>query len=314
MSVEQYSAVLVRLDNLERQVRWRRVERVLTVVLIAWLLASGPPAGSLRDRLRSLGKFHPAVALRSAVDWTSIQLHNLVTIRPAIDPGTVQEDEHEALRPDTPATVSRAASSLDTVSRRQAKASISRRPSPLKTASAVGAAVRGSLGAGPSAASDRALTSPAPSISVSPATSQPDLRASVREAERSLSRTAENSPKVAASVPVLPSSAAAGSVLSSLVPAAFPASQANPASEREPVAAAPPPNASAALAPITLKALGYAQSSDGAQAVLTDGLTLYVVNEGEEFADRFRVVAIRPEDLEVEDLLTNAIFQLTFGH
>jgi len=73
------------------------------------------------------------------------------------------------------------------------------------------------------------------------------------------------------------------------------------------VTAPPPPS-------ITLKALGYALSADGnAQAVLSGGNTLYVVNEGEEFADRFRVTAIRPEYLEVEDELTNQIIRLPLG-
>jgi hypothetical protein len=55
-------------------------------------------------------------------------------------------------------------------------------------------------------------------------------------------------------------------------------------------------------------------SADGnAQAVLSGGNTLYVVNEGEEFADRFRVTAIQPEYLEVEDELTNQIIRLPLG-
>jgi hypothetical protein len=73
------------------------------------------------------------------------------------------------------------------------------------------------------------------------------------------------------------------------------------------VTVTPPP-------PASLKALGYAVSADGnAQAVLTDGSTLYVVNEGEEFGDRFRVIAIRSEALEVEDELTNQTIRLPLG-
>ena len=75
-----------------------------------------------------------------------------------------------------------------------------------------------------------------------------------------------------------------------------------------PAVTAPPPPS------VTLKALGYALSADGnAQAVLSGGNTLYVVNEGEEFADRFRVTAIHPEYLEVEDELTNQIIRLPLG-
>jgi hypothetical protein len=86
-------------------------------------------------------------------------------------------------------------------------------------------------------------------------------------------------------------------------------------SDPQPVAAVTPEVTVPALPAVTLKALGYAQSADGtAQAVLTDGITLYVVNEGEEFAGRFRVIAIRPEDLEVEDEYTNQTFRLPLAN
>jgi len=117
-------------------------------------------------------------------------------------------------------------------------------------------------------------------------------------------------------------------------PAQAQSAQAVRSSPSEPLAAASAPalsssvgQAPASVAPATaqaattstppsvsLKALGYAISDDGnAQAVLTDGNTLYVVNEGEEFADRFRVIAIRPEALEVEAELTNQVIRLLLG-
>ncbi len=100
---------------------------------------------------------------------------------------------------------------------------------------------------------------------------------------------------------VAPGSAAVAS--SSVTPSPGAVAPAAPSA----VTAPPPP-------PVTLKALGYALSADGnAQAVLSGGNTLYVVNEGEEFADRFRVIAIRPEYLEVEDELTNQIIRLPLG-
>ena len=67
--------------------------------------------------------------------------------------------------------------------------------------------------------------------------------------------------------------------------------------------------------PVALKALGYAQAEDGsAQIVLSNGNALFVVNEGQEFLDRFRVVSLRPEGVDVEDRLTNSTLHLTFGN
>jgi len=107
-------------------------------------------------------------------------------------------------------------------------------------------------------------------------------------------RSSPSEPFALSSAPALSSSVARAP--ESVAPATVPA-----------VTVTPPP-------PVSLKALGYAVSADGnAQAVLTDGSTLYVVNEGEEFADRFRVIAIRSEALEVEDELTNQTIRLPLG-
>jgi hypothetical protein len=101
----------------------------------------------------------------------------------------------------------------------------------------------------------------------------------------------------------------------SFTPGSTPAGRSVMADAEAVTAAADAQTAGASLAlPVSLKALGYAVSGDGnAQAVLTDGSTLYVVNEGEEFAERFRVIVIRPESLEVEDELTNQTIRLPLG-
>ncbi|HXJ95169.1 MAG TPA: hypothetical protein VMT20_20195 [Terriglobia bacterium] len=106
-----------------------------------------------------------------------------------------------------------------------------------------------------------------------------------------------------------------GSQSEPLAPGSAVAASASAMQSPEVVAPATSPAATAPLPPVVnLKALGYALSADGnAQAVLSGGNTLYVVNEGEEFADRFRVTSIRPEYLEVEDELTNQIIRLPLG-
>jgi hypothetical protein len=172
--------------------------------------------------------------------------------------------------------------------------------------------------------------------------SRSDLTFSVAEAEKSLTRASENAPKLAAVAPGLPSVFGDPSrtreekslELGRAVPVVLPSrAQDRPyepvqpgvvlgfgsepqltSAQPAPLSSTAPPAPTAAAPAITLKALGYARSAAGAQAILTDGITLYVVNEGEEFADRFRVTAIRPEGLDIEDRLTNAAFQLMFGH
>jgi len=110
-------------------------------------------------------------------------------------------------------------------------------------------------------------------------------------------------------------SSLAGSQSQPVAPGAAPAASSSVMESPEAVAPAASPAVTAPPPPsVTLKALGYALSADGnAQAVLSGGNTLYVVNEGEEFADRFRVTAIRPEYLEVEDEVTNQIIRLPLG-
>jgi hypothetical protein len=109
--------------------------------------------------------------------------------------------------------------------------------------------------------------------------------------------------------------------MAAILPPIQASSDAGSSSSIQPVAgtAAPDTNSPAPAAPvavtsISLKALGYAQSTSGAQAILTDGRVLYVVNEGEEFADRFRVTGIRPDGLDIDDRVTNSTVHLAFGH
>jgi hypothetical protein len=54
--------------------------------------------------------------------------------------------------------------------------------------------------------------------------------------------------------------------------------------------------------PVSLKAVGYTENSEGLrEAFVSDDEQLYVVHEGDVFAKRFRVLTIKPTLIEVED-------------
>ncbi|HEV2378444.1 MAG TPA: hypothetical protein VG206_01460 [Terriglobia bacterium] len=317
MSTQEYSAILGRLDSLERQVRWRSVERLLALALISWLLTSGPAAPSLRECWQSLRLRCTAANLRAALDWSLAGIRDLATVRPALDPKTVVEDERESsqetARPAFPRA--EAVGVVDPTAR-----------APF----AVGQCLSGGAVSRRSPSSRRDSPAPAPAVpSVTSRQSQPGLDASIREAERTLARASESAPKVAeigSGLPPLITKTGKGPGFDRSVLATLPAMPGDiglgPASESQisPAQPASAPNGAPALSSVdaaptvALKALGYAQSVEGAQAILTDGTTLYVVNEGEEFADRFRVTGISPQGLDIEDRRTNTTFQLEFGH
>jgi len=98
--------------------------------------------------------------------------------------------------------------------------------------------------------------------------------------------------------------------LAPILPDVVQPSAAPSASVAQPGAA---PSAPVAAAPANLKAIGYAQAEDGsAQIVLSNGNALLVVNEGQEFLDRFRVVSLSPEGVDIEDGLTRQTIHLSF--
>lgn len=346
MSAEEYSAILGRLDGLERQVRWRSVERLLTLAVIGWLLTSGPASPSLGECWQSLRLRCTTVNLRAALDWSLAGVRDLATVRPALDPKTVVEDERESSqesarpmfpRAEAAAVVDPTAKPEPFAVRQQLSSGIPRSPISAFALSSASSNARPATGSdavrnfasrqSPSARRDS--PAPAPSVpSVTSSQSQPDLGASIREAERTLARAFESAPKVAeigSGLPPLATKTGNGIGFDRSVPATLPAMQdlglrPAPDSQLTPAQPASAPNGATALAPVAapptvaLNALGYAQSADGAQAILTDGTTLYVVNEGEVFADRFRVTGISPQGLDVEDRRTNTTFRLQFGH
>lgn len=318
MSAQEYSAILGRLDGLERQVRWRSVERLLALALIGWLLTSGPAAPSLRECWQSLRLRCSAANLGAALDWSLAGIRDLATVRPALDPKTVVEDERESSQ-ETARPAFPRAEAVGVVD-----------PTAKRAPFAVGQHLSSGAASRRSPSARRHSAAPAPAVpSVTSSHSQRGLDASIREAERTLARASESAPKVAeigSGLPPLITKTGQGISFDRSVPATLPAMQADlglrPASESQlsPAQPASAPNGVPALAPVdaaptvALKALGYAQSADGAQAILTDGTTLYVVNEGEEFADRFRVTGISPQGLDIEDRRTNTTFQVEFGH
>ena len=229
MSAEEYGAILGRLDGLERQVRWRYVERLLTLALMSWLLTSGPATTSARDGWQSLRLRFTAVNLRAALRWTWAGLQDLATVRPAVDPQILAEDQREASQAIATAT----RPSFMAGQRRPSGSSHGRRSSLLHS-SATGSVkpaasgVRNVVGGRSLFAAPNASTPPRFVPSVTPSRRLPDLESSIREAERSLAHASEGAPKVAEFGPALPSVVArAAKNFNRSVPAALPATQAD---------------------------------------------------------------------------------------
>lgn len=65
------------------------------------------------------------------------------------------------------------------------------------------------------------------------------------------------------------------------------------------------------LPPLPLKAIGYSVKEGGVpEAVIVDDQDIYVVHIGETFAKRFRVLALTPSRVEIEDTSTQQTVQL----
>jgi len=87
---------------------------------------------------------------------------------------------------------------------------------------------------------------------------------------------------------------------------AKPAPATPPESAAAPAAPTPPPPA-----PPPLKAMGYTQKAGGVnEAIVTDDQEIYIVHEGEIFAQRFRVLKISPSAVEVDDETTHQTIRL----
>ncbi len=79
-----------------------------------------------------------------------------------------------------------------------------------------------------------------------------------------------------------------------------------PAAPSAPPPPPPPP-------PIPLKALGYSEKNGRQEAFVGDDEQTYVVHEGETFAQRYRVVKITPQFIEIVDESSHQTAQLPFA-
>jgi hypothetical protein len=333
------------IARLQRTVRWLHVERLIMLAVIAGLLAVGPAA-----QWWAVAK-QPFAAGERGAHWAVVRtfagLRQVFDVHPAIDPTVVLEDEREAFGVPEPgpnpakpvagktlaSAVHRAARKLHPVQRARFSARLASRSAARKRHHSLSAAqaglvqahaatrhaLRHALGSGKSSSASRAATLAAQGARIG------------RDLDRSLALLPVNqsfqalalanlqdggSPAAAAAdavaalpvapVPILPVAVQSGAAPSTGVvqPAAQPVVQAG----------VQPGTAAAAAVPVNLKALGYAQAEDGsAQIVLSNGSSLYVVNEGQEFLDRFRVVSLSPEGVDIEDGLTHQTVHLNFG-
>jgi hypothetical protein len=329
MKPEECEAILVRLDKLERRDRRLQMERLVMLAVIGGLIVTGPVARVFVKAAPPL-KAETRSARLLAADGMA-QLRALLRVRPVLDPETVIEDQQEAFGEPAPKPAK-------TVALRAA-ASVARpgvghpapaagRPKAVGVALASAAVPPGAANAAPARKNAcRGVKGQGPlAYRRSSPMRSPALPVSATRAAMAIGRDVE---KDLAPLPVEQSfrslAVADWPAPGRLDPAdrtALPGTTASritilpvpmrPASSSMPALPAAP--SVGAAAPVALKALGYAESADGsAQIVLSDGNAVYVVNEGQDFLDRFRVVALRPEGVDVEDRLTNHTFHLNFG-
>lgn len=343
MRPEEYKSVLDRLERLERRDRRMRLERVLLLAAIVWLLATGPASRLLTNAAPKLRAGERGVSLVAKSSLAG--LRHLLRVQPVLDPSTVIEDEREAFNEPTqapsPARPSTAPTPVRVLASSRPPAAPDSRPTtelksrepkpstPLTASSAHGTeasrAVRLKRVSGassrpvPSTVSTTVLTSKS-AASTSWAAAGLSIDRDVQKRLTSLPGDGSSQTLALAEWPDLASAASPGTALPAagagpiaILPEAFRGAAASLISASP--AEAPAPPAAVPQTPVALKALGYAQGADGsAQIVLSNGNALLVVNEGQEFLDRFRVVSLRPEGVDVEDRFTSQVIHLAFGH
>jgi hypothetical protein len=62
-----------------------------------------------------------------------------------------------------------------------------------------------------------------------------------------------------------------------------------------------------------LKSLGYSEKNGRQEAFVSDDDQTYVVHEGETFAQRYHVLKITPQFVEISDETTHQTVQLPFA-
>jgi hypothetical protein len=333
MKHEEYEDILKRLSRLERRDQRLRAERMVMLVVIGWLSATGPGLrllSAVGPRLEASGD-----DVRAAAVHALAELGCLLKVQPVLDPRTVLEDEREALSdcapspglakpgaaaaPESAATATRPApeSAAKPDSQTPAMASALRSSRP-----AVAAGPR--ITAGKVSVDAHVPAHKPPATQPSPSAQAASLAAAGRsigqDVEKALIQLPGNGSFRALAMadwlaPGMTVLRAQGPVA---IPTEIPAAAlklAPPSLPSESPAQSVPqsPLASPAM-PAALRALGYAQAADGStQIVLMNGNALLVVDEGQDFLERFRVVSVGAEGVDIEDRLTNRTLHLSFG-
>jgi hypothetical protein len=324
--------------KLQRTVRWLHVERIIMLGVIAGLLAMGPAA-----QWWAVAK-QPFAAGERGAHWTVVRtfagLRQVFHVQPAIDPTVVLEDEREAFgepalgpSPAKPlagktlaSAVHRAARKLNTVARARFSARLASRSAARSRHDRLNAA---RMGAAQSHAArmavvpahaprTHALRNQLASTSRAATLAAEGARIG-RDLDKSLAVLPVNQSFQTLALASLPDGGAPPATSNAV--AALPVAQVPILPDMVQPAAAPSasvaqvatPSTAVTAAAVNLKALGYAQAEDGsAQIVLSDGNALYVVNEGQEFLNRFRVVSLSPEGVDIDDGLTHQTIHLKF--
>jgi hypothetical protein len=319
MNPEEYQAILVRLSQLEHRDRRLRIERGLMLCVIGWLIATGPAS-------RVLFKAAPLIEARSrsaapAAARGLAELGRWLRVSPVLDPKTVIEDQQEAFGEAAPEATKPGTKPAGSVALAGPTLTAKVNPSKPAVAARTAAAVPARSEQAVSSRDDARRVGSSASRRTGPAATSPMARAALaigRDVARTLAPLPADQSFRSLAFADWPDP---GSLASSdrtspqaAAPSRFTVLPATPDPESSSTPPAPPAPSGTAAAPVTLKALGYAESADGsAQIVLSDGNALYVVNEGQDFLDRFRVVALRPEGVDVEDRLTKQTLHLSFG-
>lgn len=85
------------------------------------------------------------------------------------------------------------------------------------------------------------------------------------------------------------------------------------AKRQQDIAAHPPPPPPPPPPPVPFKAMGYQQDTKGQRvAYLSDDQETYIVREGQEFGQRFRVMKITDASVEVQDETYHQVVQLPY--
>jgi len=340
MKPEEYTSVLDRLERLERRDRRMRLERLAMLAAIVWLAATGP-ASRLLVRVRP-GLHAGEMGARLVAVRSLAGLGHLLRVQPVLNSATVIEDEREAFdRPAAaPGPAKPVAAPVSTLASQQRPAApqssavqpqsltaaTTSTPSETEVSQELGPKATPGRSSGQHSEQLRALPSKRALTSKSTAASAASLAAAGLQIGKDVQRRLTGLPGDGSSEtlalaewPDLAPAVSPGTASSTeagpevILPEALNRAAASPASASPAEAPAPPP--AIPSIPVALKALGYAQAADGsAQIVLSNGNALFVVNEGQEFLDRFRVVSLGPEGVDVEDRLTNQTLHLTFGY